>query len=106
MCSRSKNFDDFQYLIQSNNIDLIVISESRIVKNKQSIVDVNLPDYSYEFCPIEPSSGGTLLFIGNHLSYKFRKYLTIYKSSELESSFKKKKRIKRIILLLDVFISI
>ena len=40
--SRSKNFD-FQYLIQSTNIDFNVIatSETRI-KNKSSVVDINL----------------------------------------------------------------
>ena len=35
MCSLPKNFDDFQYLIQSTNIyfDAIAISEPRINKN-------------------------------------------------------------------------
>ena len=51
-CSLSNNFDDFQLLIQSTNIDfdVIAISESRIIKNKPSVVDTNLPNYSYEFC--------------------------------------------------------
>ena len=87
MCSLPKNFHDFQYLIQLNNIDVTDISESRIIKNKQSIVDMNLPDYSYEFYLTEPSSGDNLPFIGNYLSYKLRNDLNIYKSSELESPF-------------------
>ena len=89
MCSLSNNFDDFQYLILSTNInfDVMAVSESRIIKNKQSLVDINLPDCSYEFCPTESSARGTLLDMGNHLSYKLRKDLSIYKSYELESTF-------------------
>lgn len=70
--------------MQSANIDSYVniISESKIIKNKQLIVEINLPDYSFEFCPTESSAGGTLLYIGNHLSYKVRKDLSIYKSCE------------------------
>ena len=48
---------------------------------------MNLPDYSYEFCLTEPSSGDTQLFIENYLSHKLRKEPNIYKSSELESPF-------------------
>ena len=33
------------------------------------------------------NAGGTLIYIGNHLSYKTRIYLKIYKSFELESTF-------------------
>ena len=82
-CSLPKYFDYLQYM-QSANIDSYVniISESKIIKNKQLIVEINLPDYSFEFCPTESSAGGTLLYIGNHLSYKVRKDLSIYKSCE------------------------
>ena len=34
---------------------------------------------------MEPSAGHTLLYISNHLSYKPRSGLSIYKSTELES---------------------
>ena len=33
------------------------------------------------------NAGSTLIYIGNHLSYKTRIYLKIYKSFELESTF-------------------
>ena len=33
--------------------------------------------------PTESSAGGTLLYISNHLSYKSRSDLCIYKSTEL-----------------------
>ena len=43
--------------------------------------------YSNKFCPTESSAGGTLLYIHSHLSYKPRNDLSIYKPTELESSF-------------------
>ena len=72
MYSLPKNVDDFQYLIQSTNIDfnVIDISESKIIENKQSVVDIKHPNYSYEFCPTESSASATLQYIGNHLSSK------------------------------------
>ena len=85
MSSFPKNFDDFQYLIQSRNIafDGIAILESRIIKNKQSIVDMNA-GYSNEFCPTEWSVGDTQR---NHLSYKLRRDLSVYKLCKLEINF-------------------
>ena len=40
-----------------------------------------------QFAPTESSAGSTLLYIANHLSYKPRHHLNIYKKSELESIF-------------------
>lgn len=59
--------------------DVIAISKIRINKNKKSVFDISLPNYSYEFCPTESSAGGTLLYKSNNLH--------IYKSNELESTF-------------------
>ena len=44
-CSLLRNVHDSQYPIQSTNIDLhvITISESEILKSKQSVFDINLP---------------------------------------------------------------
>ena len=61
----------------------MAISESRIIENRQSIVDINLPDYSYEFCPTESFAGGILLYMRNHA---FTKDQRINKSCELESN--------------------
>ena len=36
---------------------------------------------------LELRLGGTLLYIANHLSYKYRNGLNIYKNDELESTF-------------------
>ena len=49
--------------------------------------NLNLNDYSFEFTPNETCVGGTLLYIANHLSYKCRNDLNIYKKNELESTF-------------------
>ena len=48
---------------------------------------MNLNNYSFEFTPTETSAGGTLLYIANHLSYKCRNDLNIYKKNDLESTF-------------------
>ena len=48
---------------------------------------MNLNNYSFEFTPTETSAGGTLLYIANHLSYKCRSDLNIYKKNELGSTF-------------------
>ena len=61
--SLSKNIDDFEYLIQSTKtgFDIIAVSESKITKNKLPPIDVSIPNYSYEFCPMEVNAGGTLI---------------------------------------------
>ena len=84
-----KNFEDLEYLLDSTNFnfDVIAIRETRITKNKASINDIDLTNYSYEHCLAESLADGTLLYIRNHLSYKTRNDLNIYKSAELESTF-------------------
>ena len=44
-------------------------------------------NFSFQFTPTESSAGGSLLYVANHLSYKPRLDLHIYKSNELESTF-------------------
>ena len=75
-CSLWKNIDDFEHLIQSTktDFDIIAVSESRITKNI-------LPNQG------TTNAGGTLIHIRNHLSYKTRNDLKIYKSFELESTY-------------------
>ena len=87
--SLSKNTDDFEHLIQltKTDFDIIAVSESRITKKELPPIDISIPNYSYEFCPTEANAGGTLIYIRNHLSYKTRNDLKIYKSFELESTF-------------------
>ena len=55
-CSLLKNMDDLEHLIQSTktDIDIIAVSESRIVKNKLPLIDISILNYNYEFCPGKP----------------------------------------------------
>ena len=88
-CSLNKYFDDLQHLLSSTKkvFDIIAVSETRITKQIFLLNNLNLNHYSFEFTPTETSAGGTLLYIANHLSYKCRNDLNIYKKNELESTF-------------------
>ena len=88
-CSLNKNFDDLQHLLNctKKSFDIIAISETRITKQVSLSNNLILNNYSFEFTPTETSAGGTLLYIANHLSYKCRSDLNIYKKNELESTF-------------------
>ena len=57
------------------------------MKNTSVTQNIELSNYSFEHTPTESSAGGTLLYIANHLSYKTRSDLNIYKKFELESTF-------------------
>ena len=80
-CSLNKNFDDLQHLLSctKTKFDIIAISETRITKQVSLSNNLNLNNYFFEFTPTETSAGGTLLYIANHLSYKCRNDLNIYK---------------------------
>ena len=87
--SLNKSFEELQKLLQSTNIqfDVIAITETRITNNIYVTQNIELSNYSFEHTPTESSAGGTLLYIANHLSYKTRSDLNIYKKFELESTF-------------------
>ena len=78
-CSINKHFDDLQHLrnCTKKSFDIIAISEKRITKQVSSSNNLNLKNYSFEFTPTETSSGGTLLYIANHLSYKCHSDLNV-----------------------------
>ena len=67
--------------------DIVAISETRIPKQVSLSNNLNLNNYSFEFTPTETFAGGTLLYIANHLPYKCRNDLNIYKKNELQSTF-------------------
>ena len=69
------------------NFDIIAISETRITKNIIKISNIHLNNYAFEFTPTESSAGGTLIYVANHLAYKPRTDLQIYKKRDLESTF-------------------
>ena len=81
--------EDLELLLHSAKIcfDVIAINETRILKNNFSVTHINLTKYSYEYCPAKSSARGTLLYIGNRLSYKPRNDWFIYKTAQLEATF-------------------
>ena len=69
------------------NIDIIAFSESKLQKGINPVVNINIPNYSYEHTPTEAAKGGTLIYISNQIDYKPRPDLNIYVSKTIESTF-------------------
>ena len=67
--------------------NIIGISETRLKKGKQPIVNISLPNYVYEYTLIESDKGGTLLYIDKSIKYKLRKDLNIFEKKMIESTF-------------------
>ena len=88
-CSLSKIFDELQHLLSCTKtfFNIIALTQTRITKNVFLLNNLNLNNYSFEFTPVGTCTGGTLPYIPNHLSYKCRNDLNIYKKNELESTF-------------------
>ena len=104
-CSLNKNFNELEHLLSctNKNFDVIAISETRITKNISLTNNLTMNNFSFEFTPTESSAGGTLLYVANHLSYKPRLDLNIYKSNELESTFIEILNPKKLILLCFIY---
>ena len=63
----------------NKHFDVITISKKKFTRHVFLSNILNLNNVSFEFPPTETSGGGTLLYIANHLSYKCRSHLNIYK---------------------------
>ena len=89
VCSLTKNFDDFDILLNDLNVnfDILAITESRIQKDASSPVNLHLDNYSIEQTPAETSPGGNLLYISKRLSYQLRNDLKLYHPGKIESTF-------------------
>ena len=87
--SLSKNFDNFNHLINKFKLecDILGISESRILKSKSLNTNVSLQNYVIKQIPTESTAGGALLYINKRHSYKTHPDLAIYKPKKLESIF-------------------
>ena len=107
-CSINKNHDELHHLLSCTKtiFDIIAISETRITKQVSLSNDLYLNNYSFEFTPTETSAGGTLLYIANHLSYKCRNDLNIYKKINLNLLLLKLSIQKSQILLWESFTDI
>ena len=88
-CSLNKAFEDLEYFIKSTNINfnIIVISDTRILKDTNILKNVNILNFSFEFTLTESTTGGTLLYIADHLAYQKQNDLNSYKINNLESTF-------------------
>ena len=87
--SISYHIDDLTAFINNCKIKpkLIGLSETRLRKNRQPLSNINLENYVYESTPTESSKDGTMLYVDKQLTYKLRKYLMMYKSKKIESTF-------------------
>ena len=73
----------FNISCTKTKFEIITISETKTTKQLSLLNDLNLNNQSLEFTPTETSAVGTLLSIANHLSYKCRNDLNIYKKMNL-----------------------
>ena len=62
---------------------IIAISECRIRKNKETLSNIHITGYTYEFTYTEAEKGGTLIYISNDLKYKKRTDLNIIQAKNL-----------------------
>ena len=85
----SKHFDNFDHLINDLNlgIDLLGISESRILKVQSSKKNKSLQNYVIEKILAESTAVGVALCINTKDSYNACLNLLIYKSKKLGSIF-------------------
>ena len=76
-------------MLPSRNIqfNVIAIAEIRTTKNISVTQNIESSNYSFEHTPTESSAGCSLLYVADHLSYKTRSELNIYKKFESGSTF-------------------
>ena len=74
VCSLTKNFDDFNRLLNELNVsfDILAVTETRIKKGSSSPINLQLSNYSTEHTPTESSAGGTLLYISKRFLNQLR----------------------------------
>ena len=63
----AKNFDNFHILLNesNNNLDVIAITESRIIENLPCPINSQFPNYSAEHTPNKALAIGALLYYNN-----------------------------------------
>ena len=89
--SMSKHFDELNTLLSllQCNFSFIGITETRMLKNRESILDFSIPGYSNVSTPTESSAGGVLLYVSNSFAFEPRLDLdtSLYLPKLLESVF-------------------
>ena len=83
------HFEELKILLQmlDYEFDCIMITETKLQKNINPSINIDIPNYHYFHTPTEASKGGSLIYISNKLISKPRKDLEIYQSRDVESTF-------------------
>ena len=89
--SFSKNVDNFNHLIDELKveIDILDISESRILKSQSLNITVGLQNKVIEQTSTESSAGVALVYVNKKHSYKTRPDLAIYKSKNSSQNLRR-----------------
>ncbi len=83
------HFEELKILLSMLNFefDCIMITETKLQKNINPRININIPNYHLFHTPTEASKGGSLIYISNKLISKPRKDLEIYEPMKVESTF-------------------
>jgi hypothetical protein len=88
--SIQRHIEEFRVYLELINykFDIICISESKLQKDFEPNVNINIKGYQSPIgTPTESTKGGVLIYVRLGINFKPRKDLNLYKSKELESFF-------------------
>ena len=88
--SVERHIEEFRVVLEMINFkfDVICISESKIIKDAEPKVDINIEGYQSPVgTPTQSTKGGVLIYVKNGLQFKPRLDLNMYKAKVLESFF-------------------
>ena len=88
--SVARHIGDFNIALEmlEYQFDVICLSESKIIKDVDPIVDISIDGYQPPVgTPTESTKGGVLIYVKNDIKFKPRNDLMVYKAKELESCF-------------------
>ena len=72
---------------QIKYFDIIAVSETMITRKTSITSNINLQNHYVEFTLTESKTGGTLLYIANHLCFKPCTDFSLNKANQLEPTF-------------------
>ena len=84
------HIDEFRIALKLHNLqfDFICITETKIIKNIEPLVDITIDGYQYPVGTLtEATKGSVLIYVKEGIEFKPREDLNIYKPKELESYF-------------------
>ena len=84
------HFEELKLMLQllTFKFDIIALTETKIEKDKNPIIDICLEGYHKPVGTLtESTKGGVLIYVSNKLNFKPRYDLNIYESKKIESMF-------------------